>query len=149
MRGRSGRRRTFGSRVVVVLGIGALLALVVLRTRRRAAEEETSGEPRGTTRERFGEDRERQTRRDMSTTEPLSNALEAEAESTREDDTQDLTEAVQQIGGEKADEVITQDIEGTHGSAGEEIRRAKDPVRLRPLKGRPLISVIRGSVKRK
>ena len=149
MRGRSGRRRTFGSRVVVALGIGALLAIVVLRTRRRAAEEETSGEPRGTTRERFGEDRERQTRREMSTTEPLSNALEAEAESTQEDDTQDLTEAVQQRGGEKADEVITQDIEGTHGSAGEEIRRAKDPVRLRPLKGRPLISVIRGSVKRK
>jgi hypothetical protein len=149
MRGRSGRRQTFGSRVVVALGIGALLALVVLRTRRRAAEEETSGEPRGTTRERFGEDRERQTRRDMSTTEPLSNALEAEAESTQEDDTQDLTEAVQQRGGEKADEVITQDIEETHGSAGEEIRRAKDPVRLRPLKGRPLISVIRGSVKRK
>ena len=149
MRGRSGRRRTFGSRVVVALGIGALLTLVVLRARRRAAEEETSGEPRGTTRERFGEDRERQTRREMSTTEPLSNALEAEAESTQEDDTQDLTEAVQQRGGEMADEVITQDIEGTHGSAGEEIRRAKDPVRLRPLKGRPLISVIRGSVKRK
>jgi cytoskeletal protein RodZ len=149
MRGRSGRRRTFGSRVVVALGIGALLALVVLRTRRRAAEEETSGEPRGTTTERFGEDRERQTRRDMSTTEPLSNALEAEVESTQEDDTQDLTEAVQQRGGEKADEVITQDIEGIHGSAGDKIRRAKDPVRLRPLKGRPLISVIRGSVKRK
>ncbi len=149
MRGRSGRRRTFGSRVVVALGIGALLTLVVLRARRRAAEEETSGEPRGTTRERFGEDRERQTRREMSTTEPLSNALEAEAESTQEDDTQDLTEAVQQRGGEKADEVITQDIEGTHGSVEEEIRRAKDPVRLRPLKGRPLISVIRGSVKRK
>ena len=149
MRGRSGRRRTFGSRVVVALGIGALLALVVLRTRRRAAEEETSGEPRGTTTERFGEDRERQTRREMSTTEPLSNALEAEAESTQEDDTQDLTEAVQQRGGGKADEVITQDVEGTHGSVGEGIRRAKDPVRLRPLKGRPLISVIRGSVKRK
>ena len=149
MRGRSGRRRTFGRRVVVALGIGALLALVVLRTRRRAAEEETSGEPRGTTAERFGEDRERQTRRDMSTTQPLSNALEAEVESTQEDDTQDLTEAVQQRGGEKADEVITQDVEGTHGSVGEGIRRAKDPVRLRPLKGRPLISVIRGSVKRK
>jgi len=134
---------------VVALGIGALLTLVVLRARRRAAEEETSGEPRGTTRECFGEDRERQTRREMGTTEPLSNALEAEAESTQEDDTQDLTEAVQQRGGEKADEVITQDIEGTHGSVGEGIRRAKDPVRLRPLKGRPLISVIRGSVKRK
>ena len=121
---RVGRSRTFG-RVVMALGIGALV-IIVLRMRRREAEE-TSG---------------------MGTTEPLSNSLKTEAESTQEDDTQELTEAVQQRGREKDDEVVAQDTEGSDGSVGEETRRAKGHVRLRPLKGQPMMSIIRGSVRR-
>jgi hypothetical protein len=96
-----------------------------LRMRRREAEE-TSG---------------------MGTTEPLSDGLKAEAKSTQEDDTQELTEALQQRGREKATDDITQDTEGTDGS-GEEIRRDKDPVRLGPLKGQPMMRIVRGSVRR-
>jgi hypothetical protein len=114
MRGRSGRRRIFGSRVVVVLGIGALALLLAMRMRRRAVED-TSGYPRGA--------------------------------STQEDDTQEPTESIRERGREKATDDITQDTEGTDGS-GEEIRRDKDPVRLGPLKGQPMMSVIRRSVRR-
>jgi hypothetical protein len=146
MRERPGRKLILGSSVVVALGIGTLAIIVVLR-RRRPAAEEISGEPRETTRERFEEDLERQTWREMGTAEPLSNNLEAEAKST-EDDTQDLTDVVQQVGMDKADEAIIQDTAETGGSAREEIRRAKGPVRLRPLKGQPMMSVIRGSVRR-
>ncbi len=143
---RVGRSRTFGSGVMVALGIGAL-AIIVLRMRRREAEE-TSEELHETTRERFGLDQERQTQRAVGTTQPLSNSLKAEAESTQEDDTQELTEVLQQRGREKVDAVIAQDTEGTDGSVGEETRMANGPVRLRPLRGQPMMSIIRGSVRR-
>src|SRR5918998_6121269 len=110
MRTRFGRRQIFeifGGTVVVALGIGAL-TVIVLRMRKREAED-TSGEPREPTSERFGEDREHQTQSNIGTAEPLSNSLNAEAEKTQEDDTQDLTETVQQIVRETADEAIIQD----------------------------------------
>jgi hypothetical protein len=78
----------------------------------------------------------------MGTTEPPSNNLEAEAESTQEDDTKEQIVALQQRGRGQADEVIAQDTEGSDGSVGEE------PVRLGPLKGQPMMSVIRGWVRR-
>jgi hypothetical protein len=120
MRGRSGRRRIFGSRVVVMLGIGALALLLAMRMRRRAVEDTTgvpSGDPRGS--------------------------------STQEDDTKKLIETVQQRGREKDDEVFAQeDTEGSDESVGEEIGRDNDPVQLGPLKGQPMMPIIRESVRR-
>ena len=148
MRTRFGRRRTFSGRgVVVVLGIGAL-AIIVLRMRRRAAED-ASGGSRGAPKERFEEARERQARRYTGTTKPVRDNLKAEADSTQEDGTQELTGSMQQSGKEKADGVVAQNTEETDGNAGEEIRRAKGSIRLRPLEGQPLMSVIRGSVRRR
>ena len=103
----------------MVLGIGALALLLAMRMRRRAVED-TTGVPSGDPR----------------------------GASTQEDDTQEPTESIRERGREKATDDITQDTEGTDGSSGEEIRRDKDPVQLGPLKGQPMMPIIRESVRR-
>lgn len=146
MRGRFGRRRIFDSRVVVALGIGAL-AVIVLSRRRRATEESARRELRRTTREREARE-ERQRRHDTEATEPMSDELKAEAESTQLA-TQELPERIKQRGRDEANEVVVQVIEETEKSMGEDIREAKSAIRLRPLSGQPMMSVIRETARRR
>ena len=129
---RSGRRRTFGSRVVVALGIGALLALVVLRMRRRAAEEETSGEPRGTTRERFGEDRDHQAQRNVGTTEAVEEPPTVEVSAIEEDEDAprvegDTTEALQgeEPSGEDIRSIIRESVSRSGAGSRQEVPQAE------------------------
>ena len=125
---RSGRGRTFGSRVVVALGIGALLAIVVLRMRRRAAEEETSGEPRGTTTERFGEERDRQAQRNVGTTEAVEEPPSVEVSAIEEDEDApmvegDTTEAIQgeEPSGEDIRSIIRESVSRSGAGSRQEV----------------------------
>jgi hypothetical protein len=131
--------------VVAALGIGVLV-VIALSMRRRATIEVTR-DSYGTARERLGEDRERRRGHVTDAADHVSDDLKAEAESTHVA-SQEPAQGTQQRGRETADEVLVGDTEETRENTREEIRRVKDPVRLRSLSGRPMMSVLRGSVRR-
>ena len=131
MRGRFGRRRTFGKSIALVIGA---VALIVLIAKRRAADDQQAErakqaakeaadairESYRTARGRFVEAQERQTRYATDFSERVSDSLRAGTESARAA-SQELTEQAQKRVSEEAGEVHTQGVEETERSVREDI----------------------------